>query len=201
MRDPEDDSAIRLDSLQLEGPQSAFCLDFHQDRTISAVACTRVEGFNKFSFYPYILLVSAFFLLLTVAVYTAYPKLLYNNTQRLRRHFAANMLLAFVILSVNQFTVLREASVPLCVASAHLQQFFFLAAFSFMTIICVDTAVAASALRVSDSSRKHKRNVAVGYGVPLAVSALTVLAELSLSRVEIQLHKRWSKFRITKPFG
>ena len=61
------------------------------------------------------------------------------------------MFLAFVILSVNQLVHLRDKSVPLCVVSAYLRQFFFLTAFNFMTIICVDTAVSAMALRVSSS--------------------------------------------------
>ena len=65
------------------------------------------------------------------------------------------MFLAFVILSVNQLVVLRDQSVPLCVASAYLKQFFFLAAFNFMTVICVDTAVSATALRVSTSRDKE----------------------------------------------
>ena len=66
--------AIEMDSEQVEGPQSNFCIGFHQNGTLSVEACTRIEGYNKFKFYPYILLLSAFFLLLTVIVYTAYPK-------------------------------------------------------------------------------------------------------------------------------
>ena len=92
--------------------------------------------------------------LYTVICLSPLTKLLYNNTQRLRRHFAINMFCAFFILSVNQLIALREQSIFFCVASAYLRQFFFLAAFNFMTIICVDTAVSATALRVSSSRDK-----------------------------------------------
>ena len=68
------DGLMEVDSEQLEGPQSNFCLGFHQNVTLSVEACTRIKGHNKFKFYPYILLLSAFCLLLTVVVYTAYPK-------------------------------------------------------------------------------------------------------------------------------
>ena len=70
----DDGGVIEMDSEQVEGPQNNFCIGFHQNRTLSVEACTRIEGYNKFKFYPYILLLSAFFLLLTVIVYTAYPK-------------------------------------------------------------------------------------------------------------------------------
>ena len=83
-------------------------------------------------------------------------KLLYNKTQRLRRHFALNMFLAFLILSINQLVYLGDTSLPLCVVSAYLHQFFFLTAFNFMTIISVDTAISAIALRVSSSRDKRK---------------------------------------------
>ena len=73
-QDEEGGGVIQMDSEQVEGPQNNFCIGFHQNRTLSVEACTRIEGYNKFKFYPYILLLSAFFLLLTVIVYTAYPK-------------------------------------------------------------------------------------------------------------------------------
>ena len=78
--------------------------------------CTRNRNNAKFNFYPYILLFSAFFLLLSVIVYAFFPKVLYNNTQRLRLQFAANMFLAFVILSTNQFTFIGKWNMVACSA-------------------------------------------------------------------------------------
>ena len=76
--------------------------------------CTRKKDDAKFNFYPYILLTSAFFLLLVVIVYAVFPKVLYNNCQRLRLHFAANMLAAFVILSMNQLIVIGDMNMVAC---------------------------------------------------------------------------------------
>ena len=76
--------------------------------------CTRKNDDAKFSFYPYILLTSAFFLLLVVIVYAVFPKVRYNNCQRLRLHFAANMLAAFVILSMNQLTDIGNMNMVAC---------------------------------------------------------------------------------------
>ena len=76
--------------------------------------CTRIKNNAKFSFYPYILLLSAFFLLLSIIVYTFFPKVLFNNTQRLRLHFTTNMFFAFVILSMNQFTYIGDSNMAAC---------------------------------------------------------------------------------------
>ena len=132
--------------------------------------CTRKNDDAKFNFYPYILLTSAFFLLLVVIVYAVFPKVRYNNSQRLRLHFAANMLAAFVILITNQLTDIGNMNMVACqvfgtdmkraedtvralifffifvhfFTSGFLQQFFFLVAFTFMTLICVNAAVGMS---------------------------------------------------------
>ena len=65
---------ISMDSKRVERPQSRFCIGFHQDGKLSVQTCTRIKDYKKFYFYPYIAMTSAFFLLLTVIVYTAYPK-------------------------------------------------------------------------------------------------------------------------------
>jgi hypothetical protein len=103
--------------------------------------------------------VSSIFLLATLIIYTAYPKLL-NNYTRLMRHFTANLMCAFVILSVNQQVIMTNHE-PLCsmsgkdlnkneehtqsamaikgtLISAFLLQYFLLAAFNFMTVMSVE---------------------------------------------------------------
>ena len=65
---------ITMDSKRVEEPQSRFCIGFHQDGNLSVQTCTRIKEDKKFYFYPYVVMTSAFFLLLTVIVYTAYPK-------------------------------------------------------------------------------------------------------------------------------
>ena len=48
-------------------------------------------------FTPYLLLVASLFLVLTIGIYTAYPKLL-NNYTRIMRHFAFALFLAYTCL-------------------------------------------------------------------------------------------------------
>ena len=83
--------------------------------TMTINVCTRIKDKKKFYFYPYILLVSAFFLLLSIIVYTFFPKVLFNNTQRLRLHFITNMFFAFVILSINQFKNIGDSNMVACI--------------------------------------------------------------------------------------
>ena len=66
--------------------------------------CTADSDPVKFKFFPYLMTLSAFFLLVTVGVYSLYPKIMTSNVHLLRRHFSVNMLLAYVILSTIQFS-------------------------------------------------------------------------------------------------
>ena len=91
-------------------------MDKSNDANLTMIiqVCTRIKNDMKFSFYPYILLFSAFFLLLSIIVYTFFPKVLFNNTQRLRLHFTTNMFFAFVILSINQFDYIGDSNMAAC---------------------------------------------------------------------------------------
>ena len=64
-------------------------------------------------FYPYVLITSTVFLLITLAIYTIWSQLL-NLYTRLMRHFTLAMLLAFVSLSINQLITLGNYSAILC---------------------------------------------------------------------------------------
>ena len=55
---------------------------------------------NLFSrFYPYIMLLSCLFLLITLIIYSAIPKLL-NHYTRLMRHYVVTIMVAFVVLAI-----------------------------------------------------------------------------------------------------
>ena len=68
---------------------------------------------GSFRFYPYILITSAVFLLLTLIVYSFWSRLL-NPYTRLMRHFALSMMLAFILLSVNQMVAFGDISSAVC---------------------------------------------------------------------------------------
>lgn len=55
---------------------------------------------NLFSrFYPYIMLLSCLFLLITLIIYSAIPKLL-NHYTRIMRHYVVTIMVAFLILAI-----------------------------------------------------------------------------------------------------
>merc|ERR1719334_2095667 len=55
------------------------------------------------------------------------------------RHFAGNMLVAFLVLSTNQVFEVKKSSEAGCYLIGILQSFFFLSAFMFMTIMSYET--------------------------------------------------------------
>ena len=62
---------------------------------------TKVSYIFIFRFYPYIMLISCVFLLVTLLIYSIVPGLL-NHYTRIMRHFVATILIAFLIMVVNQ---------------------------------------------------------------------------------------------------
>ena len=119
---------------------------------------TRICPFYQscyFRFYPYLLLISCFFLFLTIIIYTAWPKLLSQYT-RIMRHYTLNLFFAFIILAINQFHTLKDVNLGLCIASGKNEfisnifritfkleylcigffiQYFFVASFALMTTL------------------------------------------------------------------
>ena len=63
-----------------------------QLKNISHICITR--------WYPYVLITSSLFLLLTVGIYSYYDKLL-NYITRIMRHFAISLFISFILLSLN----------------------------------------------------------------------------------------------------
>ena len=84
-----------------------FCVIFHSDGTLGAkvpdptVPGEGKEGGNQ-KFYPYILLCSSIFLLLTIIVYTRYSKKLLNFYTRVVRHFAFVLMMCFLMLATEK---------------------------------------------------------------------------------------------------
>ena len=72
--------------------------------------------------YPYILIVSAIFMLITIVIYTAYPKLL-NHYSRLMRQYSFSMMLAFSFLAIIQLKAKDEMNIGVCVFFGRLSFF------------------------------------------------------------------------------
>jgi hypothetical protein len=72
-----------------------------------------VLSYNRF--YPYILMVSCLFLLATLIIYTIWSKFLLNHYTRIVRHFTFSMMVAFIVLVINQMYSFSENYPTLCI--------------------------------------------------------------------------------------
>eukprot|EP00094_Tigriopus_californicus_P005218 TCALIF_05031-PA protein Name:"Similar to mth2 G-protein coupled receptor Mth2 (Drosophila simulans)" AED:0.03 eAED:0.03 QI:366/0.85/0.75/1/0.57/0.75/8/0/701 len=120
-----------------------FCLNFQDAHTFGVELCQPIRSHpTRLKFYPYIIIASSVFLLLTFVVYTIYPKLL------------------------NLYTKLMPFA----------QQYFFLTAFMFMTLMSVEVSLQIGG-RGTSRSRYLKERI-VGYSVPISITLLTLLIEI-----------------------
>ena len=69
--------------------------------------------FNSRNFFPYILILSCIFLLATFIIYTVVPNLL-NKYTRLRRHYVITIMIAFIIIAINNFVGTQEIHPIFC---------------------------------------------------------------------------------------
>ena len=69
--------------------------------------------FNSRNFFPYILILSCIFLLATFIIYTVVPNLL-NKYTRLRRHYVITIMVAFIIIAINNFVGTQEIHPIFC---------------------------------------------------------------------------------------
>ena len=85
-----------------------FCVNFHSDGTLGAkVASTKVQGGGEDgggtnTFYPYVLMASSLFLLLTIIIYTYYSDKLLNFYTRVVRHFTFVLMICFLLLAIQK---------------------------------------------------------------------------------------------------
>ena len=117
-------------------------------------------------------------LAVTIGIYTMYPKLL-NPYTRIMRHYAFALFLAFSSPWPQQvFRIDAKDQREWCKFAGFFQQYFFLAFFTFMTAMSLETW---KQLRGSPSNSRRYRNLIIfGYGFPTTVVAITLIAEVTL---------------------
>jgi len=142
----------------------------------------------KFKFYPFILLLSIICLLATIIVYLLFPALL-SHYSKIMINFALCLLLAFFVLTAIQkpqwfrFLLNGEKEFPRtpCRILGHLNQYFFLSAFTWMTIMSYEIFKQLKGLTHifgSDKSNNILGQALIGYGLPLFICFVTLLVEL-----------------------
>ena len=73
-------------------------------------------------FYPYVMIVSVVFLLITILIYTFYPKVMDTNMARLRRHLAICMFFTFVIEVARNLDAVSTANNVACRVAGEAEQ-------------------------------------------------------------------------------
>ena len=51
-----------------------------------------------------------------------------------------------------------------------------------MTIICIDNTIMVVTLKISNSQSRYRKNVAIGYLAPAAVTVLAIIVEFTANR-------------------
>ena len=114
-----------------------YCLILDPDENLlKAEVCVEIkEHGSKFKFYPYIQMVSCFFLLLTLIVYSVVPNLL-NFYSRLMRHYVVTLFMAFSILATIQLdNIYRQVLLLRHIWFVAFQQYIFAESISAPTIL------------------------------------------------------------------
>ena len=148
-------------------------------------ACMPHKKITTQSFYIYILGTSILCLILTMVIYITSPELTSLSNQ-IMFHLTAALLVAYIALIFIQNPEFLEAQLGhshlLCQSIGYLEQFSFLAAFTWMTIMSMENMNQLNGCGQSNSlqqsSDEIKKLMLIGYGVPLMLSLGTAAVEL-----------------------
>ena len=139
----------------------------------------------KFSFYFIILSISITCLIITVLVYTFFrDALLRSSYNKIMINFACSLLLAFLTLVILQMHGSGFSKFG-CTILGHFNQFFFLATFTWMTIMSYEIFKQIHGMSHfvgRHNSSSIMKQIVIGYGVPLLVVLVTVIVELTAPR-------------------
>nr|XP_040579384.1 G-protein coupled receptor Mth2-like isoform X1 [Lepeophtheirus salmonis] len=159
-----------------------YCVYITEEKKFMGNVCREVIGkakFNFFRYYPIILIGSAFFLFLTILIYSVYGKKLLNHYTRLMRHFTVGLFVAFTVLSFNQLFAFMSISLLICQIVGYIQQFSFLVSFTFMTLMSSEIFMKMKSLTSTNSQKRFTIQRLIGYGVPLIITVITITVELT----------------------
>lgn len=151
-----------------------------EELLIAEVCLEKRSQEHKFKFYPYLLMVSSIFLVLTIMVYSVVPTLL-NQLTRLMRHFSVSMLIGFIILIINQLESSYSTTHPvLCKLFGFTQHYFLLTMFAFMSTMSLETMIQ---LRGNQTNgKRYSYQLLFAYISPLFITLLMLIVEFSASR-------------------
>ena len=138
---------------------------------------------HQFRFYPYLLMTSVGCLVITISIYLLFPPLI-NHYSKIMLNFSFSLLLAFIVLVVVQKPLLFglnsvEPDSFVCKLLGHLNQFSFLSAFMWMTIMSKEIYSQLKLYNQQLSMRKVLQQISLGYGVPFSITLVSFLVEVT----------------------
>jgi G protein-coupled receptor Mth (Methuselah protein) len=136
-------------------------------------------------FYCYVLGISIFCLILTMVIYITSPELT-SLTNQIMFHLSASLLIAYIVLIFIQRPEILEAQIELssmlCRSLGHLEQFSFISAFMWITIMSVENMNqldgCSQVNSLQQSSNTIKKLMLIGYGFPFTLTLGTGLVEM-----------------------
>ena len=140
---------------------------------------------NPPPFYSYVLGTSILGLFLTIILYVTSPELT-NQTNKIMINFTVSLLFAYLALIFIQRPEIFQEKVGLsrvlCRSLGHVEQFSFLSAFSWISIMTFENLNQLMGLSQVKSLEKTpnsmKTQMCIGYGLPLALSLATGFVEM-----------------------
>ncbi|XP_014254270.1 G-protein coupled receptor Mth2-like isoform X5 [Cimex lectularius] len=181
---------VTEDGVERRGGQvieNEYCFESFENENGSAVNVYPVFCLNeqvdetKYDYYNISYMISAIFLLATLLVYVIVipPRL---NSSLVIRYVTAS-LIAFVLSFVVQKHPF-DPGVPLCIISGFAVQFFFLATFFWLNVMCIDIYWAFSGIKLRGTASERDRKKLLAYsfyawGMPLIILAVTVGVDYS----------------------
>ena len=164
-----------------------FCVtpttkDHRKGRIMIQACLPKKEEKTKFSFYFIILSISITCLILTILVYVIFHKaLLKTSYNKIMLNFATSLFLAFLILVINM-NHSNDFSKLCCTILGHFNQFFFLATFTWMTIMSYEIFKQIHGMNHfigGHNANSILKQILVGYGVPFLIVRGTIIVEVS----------------------
>ena len=136
-------------------------------------------------FYSYVLGISIFCLFCTMVIYITSPELT-NPTNKIMLNFTATLFIAYLVLVFIQRPEILEKQIGLsrllCRSLGHVEQFSFLSAFTWISIMSRENLNQLKGLsqanNLQTSSDGLMKQMLIGYGIPFALSLGTAFVEM-----------------------
>ncbi|XP_011308923.1 probable G-protein coupled receptor Mth-like 1 isoform X2 [Fopius arisanus] len=140
-------------------PGRDYCMEVIPDLGLRTLVCFQEEeqkktGDFRLTFYACGLLISVPFLVLTIIAYCITPRLMDVHGKSLC-HYCGCLAVAFIALAITQLSS-NHLSDEMCISTAFVIQFSFVACFFWLNVMCIETYMLARRYMTSGCSAAHE---------------------------------------------